>query len=237
MREYSLFSPEAFRILSRHWLALGWNLHHSFTLSFMGRQFIQLPDDMIRLGEMMWRVRPDVILETGVYDGGSTLFWAMLCRMRSHGRVISIDLDFAPGAREAIMERAGDLVTLIQADSSSPDTAAQVRREIRAGERVCVHLDSLHSKRHVLAELELFAPLVSPGCYIVVADSNLPDVAYTPRGRASWLSDSPAQAVDEFLARHPEFHRARPTPLFPEEKFDFTELSYCANSWLQRREG
>jgi hypothetical protein len=103
-RQYPLFGPEAFRILSRQWLILGWNLHHSFTFSFMGRQFIQLPEDMLRLGELMWRLRPDVILETGVYEGGSTLFWATLCRMRSHGRVIAIEKDFRPGVREAILE-------------------------------------------------------------------------------------------------------------------------------------
>jgi cephalosporin hydroxylase len=232
-RQYPLFGPEAFRILSRQWLILGWNLHHSFTFSFMGRQFIQLPDDMLRLGELMWCLRPDVILETGVYEGGSTLFWATLCRMRTHGRVISIEKHFRPGVREAILEAAGDIVTLIDGDASSPEIAAQIRSTLHSGDRVCVHLDSDHSAQHVAAELELLGPLVSPGCYMVVADSNLSDVAHTPRGRAFGLTEGPAQAVDAFLATHPEFRRERPTPLFPEE-FDFTELSYCATTWLKR---
>jgi cephalosporin hydroxylase len=161
-RQYSLFGPEAFRILSREWLILGWNLHHYCTFSFMGRQFVQLPDDMLRLGELMWRLRPDVILETGVYDGGSTLFWATLCRMRSHGRVISIDHNFRPGVRKAILEVAGDLVTLIQGDSSSPEIAAHIRGTLHPGDRVCVHLDSDHSAQHVIAELELLGLLLRP---------------------------------------------------------------------------
>jgi cephalosporin hydroxylase len=245
-REYGLFSPEAFQILSRHWMVLGWNLHHSFTFSFMGRQFIQFPDDMLRAGELMWRSHPDVILETGVYDGGSTLFWAMLCRMRSHGRVISVEKNFRPGVREAVLEAAGDVVTLVEGDASSAEVADRVRREIREGERVCIFLDSDHSAKHVAAELNHFSALVAPGCYMVVSDSNMPDVAHTPRARAAvgetyrephpWLSDSPAHAVDEFLALHPEFCRERPVPLFPEEKFDFTELSYCPGTWLKRCE-
>jgi cephalosporin hydroxylase len=235
-REYGLFSPEAFRVISRQWLVLGWNLHHSFTFSFLGRQFIQLPDDMLRLGELIWRSRPDIILETGVHDGGSTLFWATLCRMGGHGRVISIEKYLRPEVREAVLGIAGDLVTFVEGDASSPEIAAQVRGQIREGDRVCVFLDSDHSAKHVAAELINFGALVSPGCYMVVADSNMPDVAHTPRGQKAWLSDSPAKSVDEFLAVHPEFRRERPVPLFPEEKFDFTELSYSQQTWLKRCE-
>ncbi len=233
-RQFSLFSPEAFRILSRQWLILGWNLHHYFSFSFMGRHLVQFPDDVLRLGEMIWRLRPDVILETGVYDGGSTLFWATLCRMQGHGRVISIDHQFRPGVREAIQQAAGDMVTLIEGDAASPELAAQVGRLIRPGERVCVHLDSDHSAKHVSAELELWGALVTPGCYLVVADSNLVDVAHTPRGRAFGMKHGPDEAVNAFVATHPEFLRERPRPLFAEDHYDFTELSYCADTWLKR---
>jgi cephalosporin hydroxylase len=246
VQEYELFSPAAFRILSRQWLSLGWNLHHSFTFSFMGRHFIQLPDDMLRLGELIWRLRPDLIIETGVYDGGSSLFLATLCRMGRHGRIVSIEKNFRPGVREAVLEIAGDIVTFIEGDSSSPEIAARVSQEIRADERVCVFLDSDHTAKHVAAELDHLGGFVSPGCYVVVADSNMPDMAHTPRGRAAWahlldqpdgtLSDSPARAVDQFLAVHPEFRRERPVPLFAEEQFDFSELSYFEHTWLKRCE-
>jgi cephalosporin hydroxylase len=246
-QEYELFSPAAFRILSRQWLALGWNLHHSFTFSFLGRRFIQLPDDILRLGELVWSLRPDIIIETGVYDGGSTLFWATLCRMGRRGRVISVEKNLRAAVRETVREIAGDLVTFVEGDSSSPEIAAQVSREICAGERACVFLDSDHSAKHVAAELEHLGAFVSPGCYLVVADSNMPDMAHTPRGRSAWahlldqpdgtLSDSPARAVDEFLAGHPEFRRERPVPLFPEEQFDFSELSYFGQTWLKRCDG
>ena len=231
--EYSLFSPEAFQILSRQWIVLGWNLGHWSTLSWMGRQLLQLPDDVLRLAELLWKLRPDVIVETGVYDGGSTLLFASFCRLYGAGRVISVEREFRPGVREAIRQAAGDQVTLIEGDSALPETALQVQGNIRPAERVCVFLDSDHAAQHVAAELRHLGPLVSHGCYLIVADSICPDLAHTPLGESTWSWDHPGKAVDEFLARHPEFSRDRPTALFP-ATFDFTELSYFPSTWLRR---
>src|SRR6266852_4401413 len=109
--EHSLFSPEAFQILSRQWIVLGWNLGHWRTLSWMGRQLLQLPDDVLRLAELFWKLRPGVIVETGVYDGGSTLLFASLCRLYGTGRVISIEREFRPGVRghSTSRRRPGDV--------------------------------------------------------------------------------------------------------------------------------
>jgi cephalosporin hydroxylase len=233
-KQYSLFSPEAFRILSRQWIALGWNLGHWSTFSWMGRQFLQLPDDVLRLAELFWQLRPDVIVETGIYDGGSTLFFASLCRSHGTGRVISIEHEFREGVREAIQHAAGDLVTLIEGDSASLETALHVRRHIAPTERVCVFLDSGHGAQHVAAELRHLAPLVSAGHYLIVADSICPDLAHLPQGERSWAWDHPGAAVEEFLARHPEFSRERPPALFP-AGVDFTELSYFPNTWLLKK--
>src|SRR5216684_4585909 len=192
-QEHSLFSGEAFRLLSRQWIALGWNLGHWSTLSWMGRRLLQLPDDVLRLAELFWKLRPDVIVETGVYDGGSALLFASLCRLYGAGRVISIEREFRPGVREAIRQAAGDLVMLIEGDSASPETALQVQRSIRPAERVCVFLDSDHAAQHVVAELRHFAPLVSQGCYLIVADSICPDLAHTPEGESTWSWDHPGK--------------------------------------------
>jgi len=232
--EYSLFSPEAFRILSRQWLVLGWNLGHWKTLSWMGRQLLQLPDDVLRLAELLWKLRPDVIVETGVYDGGSTLLFASLCRLSGAGRVISVDCNFRPGVREAILQEAGGLVTLIEGDSASAETAIEVRCNIRPVERVCVFLDSGHRAAHVAAELRHLGPLVSPGCYLIVADSICEDLAGTPEGEIAWSWDNPGRAVDEFLRQHAEFSRERPMPLFSASN-DFTQMSYFPGTWLRRR--
>ena len=224
---HPLYSAEAFRIVSRHWMTLGWNLGHWATFSWMGRQLPQFPDDVLRLAELLWRLRPDVVVETGVYDGGSALLFAGFCR------VISVERDLRPGVREALHEAAADRVILIEGDSAEPETARAVARQIRDGERVCVFLDSDRSARHVAAELANFARLVTPGCYLIVADSICPELARTPQGNAAWAHDHPGAAVDRFLAAHPEFTRERPKPLFGAD-FDFTELSYFAATWLKR---
>src|SRR5262249_14204242 len=143
--------------------------------------------------------------------------------------VISVDRELRSGVREAV----GSSATLIEGDSASPETALRVAREIRPGERVCVFLDSDHSAAHVAAELRAFAPFVSPGCYLIVADSNLPDLADPPSGEQAWTQDHPGIAVDAFLESHPEFARERPDPLFP-APFDFGELSYFPGTWLRR---
>lgn len=230
--EYPLFSPQAFRILSHQWLLLGWNLGHWKTFSWMGRQILQLPDDILRLAELLWRLRPDVVVETGVYEGGSTLLFAALCRLRGHGRVISIDREFRPGVREAVRESAPDRVAFIQGDSASPETAAGVLRLLRPGDRVCVFLDSDHSARHVAAELHHLGPLVTSGCYLIVADSICAELAQCPEGESDWSWNNPGAAVDEFLAAHPEFVRDRPSGPFTTP--DFTELSYFPSTWLRR---
>ena len=223
LREYPLFGPEAFQMLSRQWVIMGWNLRYFDSFSWMGRQIRQFPDDLFRLAEMLWRVRPDVVVETGLYEGGSALWFA------NFARVISVELKLRPGVLDAV----GSRLTVIEADSASPDIAARVAREIRPGERVCVFLDSDHSESHVAAELEAFAPLVSSGCYLIVADSILPDLVGTPNGKKVWLDDHPGVAVDAFLESNPEFKRERQVPLFP-GTCDFGDLSYFRDTWLRR---
>ena len=219
--DYPLSSPEAFAILSREWLEAGWRLGHWTTFSWMGRQLVQFPDDALRLAEAVWLLAPDVVIETGVYEGGGTLLFAALCRLHGRGRVIGVERDVRPGVREALAEWGHGLVTLLEGDSAAPETAARVRGLVRPGETVFVFLDSDHAAAHVAAELLAYAPLVSPGSYIVVADSNTP---------------GPAEAAAAFLAREPAFERARPRPLFTAE-CDFGELSYFPSTWLRRRAG
>jgi cephalosporin hydroxylase len=229
--EHDLYGADAYSILSREWLKLGWNLAHYQSVSWMGRQLLQLPDDALRIAELIWRLRPEVIVETGTYEGGSAIWFASLCRLMGHGRVISVDCRIRPGVREAIEAHTAGLVTLIEKDSSAPETAATIRAMIQGHERVLVFLDSDHSRKHVEAELRNFAPLVSPGSYLIVADSNLSELADLPCGEAAWRSDNPAVAVEAFLQTHPEFRRDRPAPQC-QGAVDFSEISYFPNTWL-----
>jgi cephalosporin hydroxylase len=217
--EHALDSAEAFRALSEVWLRSGLQLGHWTTVSWMGRQLVQLPDDALRLAEVVWRLAPDAIIECGVYEGGLSLLLASVCRMRDRGRVIGVEVAVRPGVREALAEAA---VTLVEGDSAAPETVGMVRSLLRPGERVMVVLDSDHSRNHVLAELEQYAPLVTPGSYIVVADTILTG------------SDTPLSAVSCFFERHREFSAEPPEPVYRADT-GFGHISYFEHGWLRRR--
>src|SRR6478672_6892783 len=98
----ALYSKEAFELLSRQWLKVGWNQKYPYSFSWMGRPLIQIPEDMIRAQEVVYRLRPDVIIETGVAHGGSLIFYASLCKTIGNGRVIGIDVEIRPHNRRAL---------------------------------------------------------------------------------------------------------------------------------------
>ena len=216
-QRHALASPEAFAILTEAWLRSGWANRYSYTFTWLGRPIIQLPEDLVRLQELVYQLQPDIILETGIAHGGSLIFHASLCRMIGKGRVIGIDREIRPHNRAAIESHAmADLITLVEGDSAAPATVARIRAMIEPGKSVLLILDSDHSRGHVLAELEAYAPLVRPGGYVVVADGVMPSLAGLPGAGADWGWNNPLSAIAAFLDRHPEFERAPPPCPFNE---------------------
>lgn len=229
-----LYSREGFAILSREWLKVGWNLDHWRGFSWLGFQLQQLPEDVLRLQEVVCRLKPDVIVETGVFEGGSSILFASLCELNGKGRVVSVELEVRPGLRESLAAHPlGRRITLVEGDSCSPQVFERVAREASGAGTVLVFLDSDHRKAHVAAELALYSPLVTEGSYIVAADGVMRVLAETPHGEASWAEDNPAAAAREFAGAHPEFVLERPAPLFATEA-DSGELTYFPDAWLQR---
>ncbi len=109
-----LYSPEAFRTLSRQWIKVGWELKYTYGFSWMGRPIIQLPEDLVRIQEVIFDVSPDVIIETGVAHGGSLIFYASLFRAIGKGRVIGVDIEIRPHNRRAIEAHPlAELITLV----------------------------------------------------------------------------------------------------------------------------
>src|SRR5580658_8988017 len=234
-REVPLYSREAFELISREWVRVGWSLRYYHTFTWFGRPLLQLPEDLVRLQEVVYEVRPDVILETGVFDGGSLLFHASLCEAMAKGRVIGIDVEILAGVREALRDHPlARRIELIEGDSVAPEIVARVRAMVKADETVLVILDSNHAKAHVAAELEAYAPLVTKGSCIVAADGIMRDLSDVPGGEAEWAQDHPAAAAREFLARHPEFEMRQ-----PEWKVNTGPLTqnvtYWPDGWLWRR--
>ncbi len=232
--EYPLDSPEAFRFISDQWLTVGWTQKYTYGFTWLGRPIIQLPEDLIRIQELIYRVQPDVILETGVAHGGSLIFYASLCKALDRGRVIGIDIEIRPHNRRAITEHPlAQYITLIEGSSIDPAIVTEAYRQIRPGERVLVILDSCHTKAHVQAELEAYSPLVGPGSYIVATDGIMAAVAGRPGSKPGWEWDNPAEAAREFAAAHPQFRIEEPGFLFNEGKIQ-QYVTHWPSAYLRR---
>jgi cephalosporin hydroxylase len=198
-------------------------LKYSYHFEWFGRPIIQYPQDIVAMQELIWQVKPDLIIETGIAHGGSLIFSASMlamidcCEAVENGttldpkatrrRVLGLDIDIRAHNREAIEAHPmAHRVDMIEGSSIDPKIVQQVH-EISAGyERILVCLDSNHTHDHVLAELEAYAPLVSIGSYCVVFDTIIEDLPADMFPDRPWgPGDNPKTAVHQYLKNDPEF--------------------------------
>lgn len=230
-----IYSAESFEALSRLWVNVGWVRKFSYGFSWLGRPIIKLPEDMLRSQEAIFQTRPDVLIETGVAHGGSLIYYASLMEVLGGGRVVGVDVEIRPHNRKAIEEHPlSGRISLVEGDSVAPEIVGKVRELINPGDRVMVILDSNHTKAHVLAELEAYAPLVTSGCYLLVEDGIMKDVAGAPRTQAGWTQDNPTAAALEFVSRNGDFEIVGPPRAF-DETMDAPEITYHPSGWLRRK--
>lgn len=183
---------------------------YSYLWSWMGVPVIQMPADIMATQEVIWATKPDVIIETGVARGGSVLFMASLLEVIGKGKVIGIDIDIRAHNRQSIESHPmSRRVVLVEGGSVDAGTLERVRAEIPAGARVMVVLDSDHSRDHVLAECRAYGPLVTPGCYLVVADTLVghltEETAPKKRSKLWFKGDEPLSALQDYLAETDRF--------------------------------
>ena len=233
--EMPLYSREAWELISREWVRVGWNQKYQYTFSWFGRPVIQLPEDLVRIQEVIYSVKPDVIVETGVAHGGSLIFYSSLCEATGKGRVIGIDIAIRPHNRAAIeAHELAHRITLVEGSSTDPAVVAQVSSLIQPGEAVLVLLDSNHTKAHVRSELDAYHRFVTTGSYIVATDGIMKDLHDVPRGESSWAWDHPTAAAEEFAKAHPEFSLVQPAWPFNESELT-TNITHWPGAWLLRR--
>ena len=235
-RKFDLYGKEAFERISDLWLKTSWNQKYSYTFTWMGRPIIQHPEDLVRLQEVIYTIKPDVVIETGIAHGGSLILYASLMKAMGAGRVVvGVDVEIRPHNRKAIeSHELYPMVRLIEGDSVAREIVGQAASHIRPGDKVLVILDSNHSREHVKRELEAYHHLVTPGSYIVATDGIMRDVAELPRGSPEWRLDNPAQAAEDFVARHPEFAIDVPRWRFNESGLD-KNITAWPSAWLKRR--
>lgn len=196
---------------------------YSYNFSALGRPIIQYPQDMVALQELIWQIKPDLIIETGIAHGGSLILSASMLALLDYcdavesgkvldpkatrRRVLGIDIDIRAHNRAAIEAHPmTHRIDMIQGSSIAPEIIAHVHKAATGFERVMVILDSNHTHAHVLAELEAYAPLVSPGSYCVVFDTVIEDLPAGSFPDRPWdVGNNPRTAVREFLAHNNEF--------------------------------
>lgn len=180
---------------------------YSYNFSWMGRPIIQYPQDMIAMQELLWKIKPDIVVETGIAHGGSLIFYSSILELIGKGSVLGIDIDIRKHNREAIESHPMyKNISMIEGSSVSEEILSQVKDVVADKETVLVVLDSNHTHEHVTKELELYSPFVTNGSYLVVFDTiieDLPEGFYPDRpwGRG----DNPKTAVWGFLENNDKF--------------------------------
>jgi cephalosporin hydroxylase len=208
---------------AREFMRVSTEPKYSYNFSWLGRPIIQYPQDMVAMQELLWRVKPDLVIETGIAHGGSLVLSASILALIEHTeaieakkmldpsrpmrRVIGIDIDIRRHNRDAIEAHPmAGRIDMIEGSSIAVDVIERVHKAASAFRHVLVCLDSNHTHDHVLAELEAYAPLVTPGSYCVVFDTvieDLPDGIYPNR---PWSrGNNPKSAVQEYMRTHSEF--------------------------------
>ena len=181
---------------------------YSYNFSWLGRPIIQFPEDIVAMQEIVWRVKPDLIVETGIAHGGSLLLWASLLHLLGgDGQVAGIDVEIRPANRVEIERHPlSSRITMIEGSSVEAAVVERVQALARVRRRVLVVLDSNHTHDHVARELDLYSPMVRQGSYLVVMDTVVEDMPADLFPDRPWgPGNNPRTAVDEFLKRNHRF--------------------------------
>lgn len=196
---------------------------YSYNFHWLGRPIIQYPQDMMAMQELIWQVRPDLVVETGIAHGGSLILSASMLALLDYcdavennelldpakpkRRVVGVDIDIRAHNRASIEAHPmSNRIDMIQGSAIAPEVIEEIRRHAEGKQTVLVCLDSNHTHDHVLAELEAYAPLVTPGSYCVTFDTVIEDMPPDSFPDRPWgVGNNPKTAVWDFVARHPEF--------------------------------
>jgi len=208
---------------TRDWVNNANRLKYSYHFESLGRPIIQYPQDMVAMQELIWQVKPDLIIETGIAHGGSLILNASMLALldmceaiesgstlnpkQSSRKVLGIDIDIRAHNRSAIEAHPmASRIQMIEGSSIAPEIIEQVNSIAKDFKRVLVCLDSNHTHDHVLAELDAYAPLTSVGSYCVVFDTIVEDMPADMFPNRPWgPGNNPKTAVWEYLKTHPEF--------------------------------
>jgi len=237
----NLYSPEGFKIISDFWIKIGWDQKYLYGFTWMGRPIIQNPDDMIRMQELIYSIKPDLVIETGIAHGGSLIYYASILHAIGHGCVVGVDIEIRPHNRKAIEDHElFHLIHLIEGSSTDISIINQVEAYTGEDNKIIVILDSAHDYEHVLNELNLYSKFVSKGSYIVVTDGSQAYLNDTPRAKKdysgyveTWEHNNPKKAAEDFVLKNLEFTIVEPEFPFNEGNIDF-RVTHWPSAFLRK---
>jgi cephalosporin hydroxylase len=204
--DIDLYSEEGYDRVAELWTKATVHNKLMYEPSWLGIPIIQYPGDIMMMQELIWKVRPDVIVETGFAHGGSAIFYSSMLELLGRGKVISVEIEIRKYNEVAVNGHPmSKRMEQVVGSSIDPDVVLQVKDLIGEGRKVLVTLDSNHSHDHVLRELELYSPLVSDDSYIVAMDGLQRYVHDIPRGKPEWRQDNPHTALHDFIEKNPEW--------------------------------
>ena len=213
----------------KQWIRTAWANKISYEITWLGIPIIQIPEDIVIMQELIFNVKPDIVIESGIAHGGSLIFYSSLLELLGKGKVIGVDIEIRKHNREVIESHPmSKRIKLIEGNSTDPAVIKKVEEQIDPGSTVLVCLDSNHTKAHVLEELKAYSKFVTPASYIVVFDTIMPDLVGLPGSQKNWYRDNPLEAVKEFLKINNDFEIDKScNKLF---------VSYCPNGFLRKKE-
>lgn len=227
-KSVALYSEEGVELLTALRLKQMAEFKTMYEPTWLGLRTIQVPNDIVAMHELIWRVRPQVIIEIGVAHGGSLVMYAGLCRQMGQGRVLGIDVEIrAENRRNIENHEFASFIELYEGSSIERDTFDHAKEFCRGATETIVILDSNHSSSHVLREIELYSGLVSESGYLVVMDGGQAFVSDIPRGKPSWREDNPLIAIRQFLATNSEFET--------DPHFTRFGVTSCPDGFLRRK--
>jgi len=212
-RNIKLLGNDKYQELGQDFIRKTAEYNYSYNFTWLGQPIIQFPQDMIALQEIIWDVKPDMIIETGIAHGGSLIFSASmlslleLCGEVKNPKVLGIDIEIREHNKELILKHPmSQKITMIEGSSIDKDIVTQVQMFAKEGQKILLLLDSNHTHEHVLAELKAYASLVSLGSYCIVYDTGIEDMPEDSFPNRPWgKGNNPKTAVREFLKEQDKF--------------------------------
>ena len=195
------------KTLSRKWFDNAFKYEYSYHFTWLGRPIIQFPQDIIAMQEIIWKIKPDLIVETGIAHGGSIIFSASILELIGKGEVLGIDIDIRKHNRIEIEKHPMyKRITMIEGSSTNKNIAKKVFQCAKGKKSVLVFLDSYHTQEHVLKELQLYSRLVKKGSYVVVFDTVVEDMPKDSSQNRPWgKNNNPKTAIKKFLKANKRF--------------------------------